>query len=56
MKICPYNIDKEVRVVEVEHNEEGFEVKSKAFNQTSMMICLEEKCAVWENGKCGYMK
>lgn len=53
-KICPY-VQNQTRIKEkYEYTEEGL---TKTFRQDVIKgnaMCIQEKCAVWKDGKCNY--
>lgn len=55
-KICPYVQNQSKITEEYEYTEEGL---TKKFTQDVIKgnaLCIEEKCAVWQDGKCHYNK
>lgn len=53
--ICPYNQNSHYQEVQNIWNEEDEKVSKTIIKEVwGNSVCLEEKCAVWRDGRCRY--
>jgi hypothetical protein len=51
--ICPYAVNRVIKT-EIKYDDEGKETESIQVQFAKFLLCAQEECGAWKDGRCAY--